>query len=85
MPSLPGADTFTGEVIHSNGYRKGAQLSGKRVLVIGAGNSGVDIACDAARFADHAAISVRRGYYLVPKHIFGMPADAFAVPDRTCR
>jgi cation diffusion facilitator CzcD-associated flavoprotein CzcO len=44
---------------------------------VGAGNSGVDIACDAARFAQHAAISVRRGYYLIPKHIFGMPADAF--------
>jgi cation diffusion facilitator CzcD-associated flavoprotein CzcO len=78
MPSPSGAETFTGEIIHSNEYREGAQLTGKRVLVVGAGNSGVDIACDAARFADHAAISVRRGYYLVPKHIFGMPADAFA-------
>lgn len=78
LPSLPGQDTFTGDIIHSNRYKTGSQFSGKRVLVVGAGNSGVDIACDAARFASRAAISVRRGYHLIPKHIFGMPADAFA-------
>lgn len=77
-PAFAGAETFAGEIIHSNAYCAGAQLVGKRVLVVGAGNSGVDIACDAARFADAAAISVRRGYHLIPKHIFGMPADAFA-------
>ena len=47
-----------------------------RVLVIGAGNSGVDIACDAARTADAAYLSVRRGYRFIPKHIFGLPTDA---------
>ncbi len=78
MPTLPGSDTFLGTIMHSNAYATGEQLLGKRVLVVGAGNSGVDIACDAARFATFAAISVRRGYHLIPKHIFGMPADAFA-------
>lgn len=78
MPSFSGMESFTGAIIHSNSYSEGRQLMDKRVLVVGAGNSGVDIACDAARFADFAAISVRRGYHLVPKHIFGMPADAFA-------
>jgi hypothetical protein len=78
MPTYPGQDGFRGEIVHSNTYAEGRQLAGKRVLVVGAGNSGVDIACDAARFADFAAISVRRGYYLVPKHIFGQPADVFA-------
>jgi cation diffusion facilitator CzcD-associated flavoprotein CzcO len=78
MPTFAGMDSFTGEVIHSQAYNSGNQLIGKRVLVIGAGNSGVDIACDAARFADVARISVRRGYYLIPKHVFGKPADQFA-------
>jgi Flavin-binding monooxygenase-like len=78
MPTLPGAETFTGEIMHSQAFSEGSQFLGKRVLIVGAGNSGVDIACDAARFATHAAISVRRGYYLIPKHLFGMPADAFA-------
>jgi cation diffusion facilitator CzcD-associated flavoprotein CzcO len=78
MPTLPGAQSFTGEIMHSQAFNEGELFLHKRVLIVGAGNSGVDIACDAARFASHAAISVRRGYYLVPKHIFGKPADAFA-------
>jgi cation diffusion facilitator CzcD-associated flavoprotein CzcO len=75
---FPGVESFTGATMHSRDYNEGPQLAGKRVLVIGAGNSGVDIACDAARFAKFAAISVRRGYHLVPKHILGKPADVFA-------
>jgi cation diffusion facilitator CzcD-associated flavoprotein CzcO len=77
MPKYPGLETFTGETMHSRDYDKGSLFEDKRVLVIGAGNSGVDIACDAARFASFAAISVRRGYHLIPKHILGKPADVF--------
>ena len=77
-PDFPGLDTFTGETMHSRDYDRGALFEGKRVLIVGAGNSGVDIACDAARFAAFAAISVRRGYHLIPKHILGKPADVFA-------
>ena len=72
-PTLPG--TFTGEVRHSITYRSAAELGGKRVLVVGAGNSGVDIACDAATNAAAAAISMRRGYWIIPKHLFGKPVD----------
>lgn len=75
-PELPGA--FAGEVIHSFDYRHPDLFRGRRVLVVGAGNSGVDIACDAARTADAAFLSVRRGYRFVPKYIFGTPADVFA-------
>ena len=73
QPKLPG--TFTGEVRHSITYRMATELSGKRVLIVGAGNSGVDIACDAAANADTAAISMRRGYWIIPKHLFGKPVD----------
>jgi flavin-binding monooxygenase-like protein len=76
VPDLPG--TFTGEVRHSAGYRSADELRGKRVLVVGAGNSGCDIACDAARSADHAVISMRRGYWFIPKHVFGRPVDTLA-------
>jgi cation diffusion facilitator CzcD-associated flavoprotein CzcO len=76
-PSFPGVETFTGQTMHSQQFKSGKQFDGLRVLVVGAGNSGVDIACDAARFAKFAAISVRRGYHLIPKHILGMPADEF--------
>jgi cation diffusion facilitator CzcD-associated flavoprotein CzcO len=75
-PDIPGG--FSGEIIHSVDYKSPEQLAGRRVLVIGAGNSGCDIACDAARSASKAFLSVRRGYHFIPKHILGKPADVFA-------
>ena len=76
MPEYPG--TFTGEMRHAVSFRSMDEFKGKRVLVIGAGNSGCDIACDAAKAADAAFISLRRGYHFVPKHLFGIPADVVA-------
>lgn len=74
--TLPGQDVFRGTVRHSVTFRDGLEFRGKRVLIVGAGNSGVDIACDAARHADTAYLSVRRGYRFVPKHVAGLPTDA---------
>lgn len=76
-PSYPELDRFAGEVRHSVTHRSAEEFKGRRVLIVGAGNSGVDIACDAARSADAAFLSVRRGYRFVPKHIFGVPTDVF--------
>jgi amino acid transporter len=76
VPECPGMKEFGGEIRHSSTYRDPAEFRGRRVLVIGAGNSGVDIACDAARVASAAYLSVRRGYRYVPKHIGGVPTDA---------
>ena len=75
-PDIAGAEEFAGDLRHAVTFRDGSEFRGKRVLVVGAGNSGVDIACDAARNADQAFLSVRRGYRFVPKHIFGLPTDA---------
>ncbi len=79
-PERPGhprrARISPASIRHSVTFRDGAELRGKRVLIVGAGNSGVDIACDAARHADAAYLSVRRGYRYIPKHIFGLPTDA---------
>lgn len=76
VPEVPGH--FDGESYHSFFYRSPKEFEGKRVLIVGAGNSGADIACDAARHAKRAFISLRRGYYFIPKFIFGMPSDVFA-------
>ena len=76
MPAYPGV--FAGEMRHTQTYRSPEEFRGKRVLIIGAGNSGADIACDAARTAEKTFLSVRRGYHFIPKHIFGKPADVFA-------
>ena len=74
-PNIPGH--FEGTLLHSVDYKNSDLLKGKRVLVVGAGNSACDIACDAAQVAEYALISMRRGYHFIPKHILGMPADQF--------
>ncbi|WP_336087380.1 flavin-containing monooxygenase [Nocardia sp. SSK8] len=76
MPQHPG--TFTGEIRHSSSFRSALEFRGKRVLIVGLGNSGADIACDAAANADAAFVSIRRGYHLIPKHLFGIPTDELA-------
>ena len=73
MPAFKGS--FSGELMHSSRYRDPKVFAGKRVLIIGAGNSGCDIAVDAIHHGLSCDISMRRGYYFVPKYIFGRPAD----------
>ncbi|WP_157084894.1 flavin-containing monooxygenase [Hydrogenophaga palleronii] len=74
MPAFEG--TFAGELLHTSAYKSAEQFRGKRVLIVGAGNSGCDIAVDAVHQARSVDISVRRGYYFVPKYVFGKPADS---------
>lgn len=75
-PSVPTFEgTFDGELLHTSRYRHADVFDGKRVLIVGAGNSGCDIAVDAAHRARSVDLSVRRGYYFVPKYLFGKPAD----------
>ena len=71
MPRYPGR--FTGSFIHSADYREPKQLQGQRVLVIGGGNSGCDIACEAARVGASCDWSLRSGYWFLPKTAFGRP------------
>jgi cation diffusion facilitator CzcD-associated flavoprotein CzcO len=73
MPEFKGS--FSGELMHSSAYRDPEIFKGKRVLIIGAGNSGCDIAVDAIHHGKACDISMRRGYYFVPKYVFGRPAD----------
>ncbi|WP_084572631.1 flavin-containing monooxygenase [Methylocapsa aurea] len=76
LPNYPGH--FDGLLLHSAQYKTPDTFAGKRVLVVGAGNSGCDIAVDAAHHGRAVFHSTRRGYYYWPKFLFGMPADAWA-------
>jgi hypothetical protein len=71
LPQYPGR--FTGTLIHSKDYNEPKQLQGKRVLVIGGGNSGCDIACESARVGAACDLSLRSGYWFLPKTAFGRP------------
>ena len=70
------AGEFSGQRIHAHDYKTPDILRNKRVLVIGAGNSGCDIAVDAAQQAKQVFLSLRRGYYFLPKFVLGGPLDS---------
>ncbi|MBC9251276.1 monooxygenase [Pseudomonas alcaligenes] len=75
QPALPG--DFAGELLHSSAYKSAELFAGKRVLIVGCGNSACDIAVDAVHRAASVDLSVRRGYHFLPKFILGRPADTF--------
>lgn len=74
LPTLTGE--FSGRVMHSSAYKSPVQFAGQRVLIIGCGNSAADIAVDAVHHAASVDMSVRRGYYFLPKFITGRPIDS---------
>ena len=80
MPAYPGH--FTGRILHSHDYKRAAPFAGQRVLVIGGGNSACDVAVETARVSAATDLSWRRGYWIVPKFIFGLPADVVAERTR---
>jgi thioredoxin reductase len=73
-PELQGK--FNGKILHARDYKTPDILAGKRVLVIGAGNSGCDIAVEAAQHAAAVYHSLRRGYHFLPKFVGGTPIDS---------
>ncbi|WP_278237269.1 NAD(P)/FAD-dependent oxidoreductase [Isoptericola sp. AK164] len=75
-PNVPTfAGEFTGELLHSSEYKRSDVFAGKRVLVVGGGNSGCDVAIDAVHRAASVDLSVRRGYWFVPRYLLGRPTD----------
>ncbi|HSS33165.1 MAG TPA: NAD(P)-binding domain-containing protein [Solirubrobacterales bacterium] len=79
-PAFPGSDQFSGEQIHVHHYREPDVLPGKRVVVLGIGNSACDVAVESSRIADDTFIAMRRGAYVIPKYINGKPIDELSNP-----
>lgn len=78
-PMPEGADSFAGEIMHAHAYRSPQQLAGRRVVVVGLGNSATDIAVDASYLAASTTLSVRRGAHVLPKYLFGVPFEQFGL------
>ena len=81
IPSIPGLDLFSGSggVIHSFRYKDPGSFRGKRVLVIGCGNSALEIASDLAMLGAARVISTfRRQRYIVLKLVAGIPNDTLS-------
>lgn len=77
-PMYPG--TFDGEQIHAHDYRDAEQLAGRDVVVVGMGNSAMDISADASWVARSTTISVRRGQWVFRKFLLGRPSDQTPQP-----
>jgi putative flavoprotein involved in K+ transport len=80
LPEWPGRDTYKGRIAHSVAYSNAAPYSGQRVLVVGAGNSGAEIATDLIdNGAASVAISIRTPPPVVPRDPFGMPVQRTSI------
>jgi len=76
LPTVAGLHEYRGEFRHSVDYRNAVPYAGKRVLVVGAGNSGAEIATDLAeRGASFVALSIRTPPPVVPRDPFGQPVQ----------
>jgi cation diffusion facilitator CzcD-associated flavoprotein CzcO len=73
VPVIPGRERFRGRVIHSVEYRRPAEFVGRRVLVVGVGNSGGEIGSELANAGALVTIAVRSGANVVPRQVAGIP------------
>jgi cation diffusion facilitator CzcD-associated flavoprotein CzcO len=78
-PSWPGMDVFRGNLVHSGDYRNPAPYLGKRVLVVGFGNSGGEIALDLAEAGVGVALAVRGPVQILPRDLLGLPILTWAI------
>jgi thioredoxin reductase len=79
-PAFPGS--FDGKEMHAHHYKSKRELEGKRVVVVGMGNSAMDIAVESSEVAERTFLSARRGAYVVPKFMFGKPLDQIITSAR---
>jgi putative flavoprotein involved in K+ transport len=83
VPDWPGRETFTGDLVHSSRYRNPAPYRGRKVLTVGAGNSGAEIATDVADGgAARSWLSVRTPPQIVRRATAGVPAQLLGMAIR---
>jgi len=82
-PAFAGADEYEGEQVHVHHYREPEILVGKRVLVLGIGNSAVDVAVESSRIAEKTFLAMRRSAHVIPKFLGGKPVDEATPPITT--
>ncbi|MFV1972066.1 MAG: flavin-containing monooxygenase, partial [Acidimicrobiia bacterium] len=78
-PNIPEQDVpFEGETMHAQAYRTPERFIGKDVVVVGAGNTGADIASELSWHAKTVTLSTRSGAHVLPRYVFGRPLDSFS-------
>jgi hypothetical protein len=74
-PAFPGADAFSGVQMHAHDYVDNDGMRDRDVVVLGMGNSAMDIAVEASYVARATYLAARRGAWIIPKYVFGRPTD----------
>lgn len=82
VPTLKGQERFRGQLMHSVAYRRPNEFVGRRVLVVGAGNSGGEIGAELARSGAQVTMLVRSGANVVPLTLLGLPIQYVAYAMR---
>ncbi|XP_064999935.1 probable indole-3-pyruvate monooxygenase YUCCA10 [Musa acuminata AAA Group] len=72
IPDLPGLQTFSGKILHSSSYKSGRPYTSKKVLVVGSGNSGMEIAYDLAEHEARTSIVINSPLHVVTKEMIHM-------------
>jgi len=81
-PAFPGGDTFAGRQMHSHEYVDTQGFEGKKVVVLGMGNSAMDIAVEVSLVTERTLLAARRGAWIIPNYLFGKPSDQLPVNPR---
>ncbi|XP_047311879.1 probable indole-3-pyruvate monooxygenase YUCCA9 [Impatiens glandulifera] len=71
VPEIDGLKEFNGEVLHASQYKSGERFSGKKVLVVGCGNSGMEVSLDLCNHNAEPSMVVRSSVHVMPREIFG--------------
>jgi indole-3-pyruvate monooxygenase len=79
VPEWPGLAGFEGRLMHTSSYRNGLSFAGNRVLIIGAGNSGAEIALDLIQHAGSVTVAIRNGVNIVPLRLLGVPIQMWSL------
>ena len=79
LPTWPGQDSFQGRILHSSEYRDGEPFRGQKVLVVGFGNSGGEIAIDLWEHGARPSLAVRSPVNVIPRDLFGIPILAIGI------
>jgi cation diffusion facilitator CzcD-associated flavoprotein CzcO len=77
-PHYPGAEKFRGHILHGGAYINPTPFTGRRVLVVGMGNTGAEIALDLCEHGAETTVSIRGGVHIVPRDLFGLPIQVVA-------
>ncbi|KAK4420045.1 putative indole-3-pyruvate monooxygenase YUCCA4 [Sesamum alatum] len=79
IPEIPGIDRFRGPVLHTSVYKSGSEFQKQRVLVVGCGNSGMEVSLDLCRHNANPHMVVRNSVHILPREMFGVSTFSVAM------